>query len=92
MIGDAPGDYQAAKANGAAFYPIVPGHEEQSWQRFHDESLDYFLSGRYNDGYEAKLHREFESYLPENPSWKTRAQELAPTVDLAGHSQGGRLA
>ena len=35
MIGDAPGDMNAAKANNALFYPIVPGDEENSWQRFH---------------------------------------------------------
>ena len=33
MIGDAPGDYKAAKANDALFYPINPGDEESSWQR-----------------------------------------------------------
>jgi phosphoglycolate phosphatase-like HAD superfamily hydrolase len=69
MIGDAPGDYQAAKANGAFFYPIVPGQEEESWKRFRDESLSYFLSGKYNDEYEAKLRREYEAHLPELPRW-----------------------
>jgi phosphoglycolate phosphatase-like HAD superfamily hydrolase len=28
MIGDAPGDHKAAKANAALFFPIVPGREE----------------------------------------------------------------
>jgi len=28
MIGDAPGDFNAAKKNGALFFPINPGHEE----------------------------------------------------------------
>ena len=28
MIGDAPGDMRAAQANGACFYPINPGAEE----------------------------------------------------------------
>ena len=31
MIGDAPGDFQAAQANNALFFPINPGHEEASW-------------------------------------------------------------
>ena len=35
MIGDAPGDYQAAVANRALFFPINPGAEEASWKRFH---------------------------------------------------------
>ena len=37
MIGDAPGDMKAARANNARFYPINPGHEEESWQRFFKE-------------------------------------------------------
>ncbi|MCL4551557.1 MAG: HAD family hydrolase, partial [Bacteroidetes bacterium] len=43
MIGDAPGDLDAAKSNGALFYPVNPGHEEKSWERFYTESLDKFL-------------------------------------------------
>ncbi|MDR2078502.1 MAG: HAD family hydrolase, partial [Treponema sp.] len=31
MIGDAPGDMEAADAVEALFYPIIPGKEEQSW-------------------------------------------------------------
>jgi phosphoglycolate phosphatase-like HAD superfamily hydrolase len=69
MIGDAPGDFKAAKANGALFYPIVPGNEEASWARFHSEALGCFFSGRYAGDYEAGLVKEFEASLPENPSW-----------------------
>ncbi len=35
MIGDAPGDYKAAMANDCLFFPINPGHEEASWERFY---------------------------------------------------------
>ena len=38
MIGDAPGDMKAARANGALFFPINPGHEDESWERFYDEA------------------------------------------------------
>ena len=38
MVGDAPGDLKAAKANKALFYPINPGSEDASWKRFHDEA------------------------------------------------------
>jgi phosphoglycolate phosphatase-like HAD superfamily hydrolase len=69
MIGDAPGDFKAAKANGAMFYPINPGKEEQSWQRLQDEALDRFFSGAYAGDYEAGLIREFDALLPENPAW-----------------------
>jgi phosphoglycolate phosphatase-like HAD superfamily hydrolase len=71
MIGDAPGDFKAAKSNGVLFYPIVPGHEEASWKRFHDEALDRFFAGSYAGEYETKLVKEFDSSLPETPSWRT---------------------
>jgi len=69
MIGDAPGDMKAAKANNALFYPVNPGDEEKSWQRFHDEAFDKFINGKYAGEYEQKVIEEFDSYLPENPSW-----------------------
>ncbi|MBD3391991.1 MAG: HAD hydrolase-like protein [Chitinivibrionales bacterium] len=69
MLGDAPGDFKAARANGALFYPVVPGAEEAAWQRFRDEALDRFFAGTYAGDYEKKLIREFEKSLPENPPW-----------------------
>lgn len=70
MIGDAPGDMKAARANGALFYPINPGEEEASWQRFYEEALDKFVKGQYAGAYEAALIKEFDAYLPEVPPWK----------------------
>ncbi len=70
MIGDAPGDMKAARANDALFYPINPGHEEESWQRFYEEGVHKFLTGEYQGEYEAKLVAEFEKMLPEVPPWK----------------------
>jgi len=70
MIGDAPGDMKAARANGALFYPINPGKEEASWQRFYEEALDKFVSGEYAGEYETALIKEFDAYLPEIPPWK----------------------
>lgn len=70
MIGDAPGDFKAAKANGILFYPINPGNEDNSWQRFYEESYDKFLNGEYAGEYEASLIKEFEAYLPTTPPWK----------------------
>jgi phosphoglycolate phosphatase-like HAD superfamily hydrolase len=69
MIGDAPGDHKAAKLNGALFYPIVPGKEEESWRRFYEEGLDRFFKGAFAGEYEAKLVKEFDASLPENPPW-----------------------
>jgi len=70
MIGDAPGDFTAAKDNHAAFYPIVPGREEESWQRFHDEAYDLFLKGAYTGAYAEKLIAAFNDSLPSIPPWK----------------------
>jgi phosphoglycolate phosphatase-like HAD superfamily hydrolase len=69
MVGDAPGDMKAAKANNALFYPINPGHEEDSWKRFYEEAFDKFLSGKYAGDYEKQLIAEFDKHLPENPPW-----------------------
>ena len=69
MMGDAPGDLKAARAVGALFYPINPGHEEESWERFHGEACDHFLNGEYAGEYEAELIAEFEAHLPAAPAW-----------------------
>ncbi|TWT63409.1 HAD family hydrolase [Rubinisphaera italica] len=70
MIGDAPGDMKAALAVGACFYPINPGHEEASWERFNNEALDKFFAGEFRGAYMDKVIAEFETYLPEQPPWK----------------------
>jgi len=70
MIGDAPGDLSAARANGALFYPINPGHEEESWRRFYEEAVHKFLAVEYGGAYEAALVADFEKLLPETPPWK----------------------
>jgi phosphoglycolate phosphatase-like HAD superfamily hydrolase len=69
MIGDAPGDYKAARPNGALFFPINPGAEEASWKRFYEEGIDRFLSGTFAGEYQEALLAEFDSYLPERPPW-----------------------
>jgi len=70
MVGDAPGDMKAARANDALFYPIIPGKEEDSWKRFCDEAFDKFISGKYAGEYEAKVIAEFDASLPETPPWE----------------------
>jgi phosphoglycolate phosphatase-like HAD superfamily hydrolase len=69
MIGDAPGDYQAAQANDALFFPINPGAEDASWKRLYDEGIDRFLAGTFAGAYQEKLLAEFDTYLPEKPPW-----------------------
>jgi phosphoglycolate phosphatase-like HAD superfamily hydrolase len=72
MVGDAPGDMKAARAVGALFYPINPGREEASWERFQTEALDRFFAGTYAGGCEAELIADFEALLPDTPPWKLR--------------------
>ena len=69
MIGDAPGDHQAAVANHALFFPINPGAEEASWRRFYEEGIERFLSDRFAGEYQAALLAEFDRYLPDRPQW-----------------------
>jgi phosphoglycolate phosphatase-like HAD superfamily hydrolase len=69
MIGDAPGDYQAAVVNECLFFPINPGHEEQSWHRLFEEGIDRFLAGEFSGEYQQRLLDEFNRLLPERPPW-----------------------
>lgn len=68
-IGDAPGDMAAAKANGVLFYPIIPGREEESWQRFTNEVADLFFAGKYADVCEQSLIEDFNRSLPDKVPW-----------------------
>ena len=43
MIGDAPGDLKAAKANNVLYFPINPGDEDASWKNLLEESFDCFI-------------------------------------------------
>jgi len=70
MIGDAFGDLEAARANHALFFPVNPGHEEESWRRFYEEGIGTFLAGEFAGGYAEELLAEFVKLLPETPPWK----------------------
>jgi phosphoglycolate phosphatase-like HAD superfamily hydrolase len=69
MIGDAPGDLDAATAAGALFFPVLPGRERQSWQDFHHEGLDRFLAGTFAGDYQNRLLSGFQSVLHEDAPW-----------------------
>jgi len=69
MIGDAPGDFNAAQANNCLFFPINPGDEESSWQRLFIEGIEKFLGGTFAGDYQKQLLDEFDRYLPEKPLW-----------------------
>jgi len=69
MIGDAPGDMRAAKNNEVLFFPINPGHEEESWKRFYEDGMEKFFAGEFAGEYEERLIAEFNQYLPEMAPW-----------------------
>ena len=72
MVGDAPGDLQAAESNGVLFYPIDPGFEDESWQRFFEEGLPKFLSEGYAGTYMDTQIDRFRRLLPSIPPWQLR--------------------
>lgn len=63
MVGDAPGDLEAAERNGVLFYPILVGKEGFSWDRLASEALPKFIGGSYRGEYQQKLIEEFDSLL-----------------------------
>lgn len=73
MIGDAPGDMATAQHIGCNFFPINPGHEVESWQRFMDEAYSAFLGGGFSEDYQGRLNHEFKALLPGIPPWKRKS-------------------
>ncbi len=69
MIGDAPGDYAAAQANDALFFPINPGAEDASWKRLLSEGIERFFGDTFAGAYQRSLLEEFDTYLPDKPPW-----------------------
>jgi phosphoglycolate phosphatase-like HAD superfamily hydrolase len=63
MVGDAPGDLQAALENGVLYYPILVGEEDFSWKRLADEALKKFIDGTYRGEYQQRLIDEFNEIL-----------------------------
>jgi phosphoglycolate phosphatase-like HAD superfamily hydrolase len=70
LIGDAIGDLNAARNNGILFYPIIPGNEDKSWERFMNEGYDRFTTGKFAGSYEESILKEFMVALPDKPAWK----------------------
>jgi len=71
VVGDAYGDYKAAQSAKALFFPILPGHEEESWKRLVEEGYGRFTSGTFAGNYQQSLMIEMERILPETPPWPT---------------------
>ena len=47
MIGDAPGDCDAAEKNGVHYYPILVNHEKESWDEAVAVAFDKLQSGEF---------------------------------------------
>ncbi len=58
MVGDAPGDSDAAKKNGVHYYPILVNHEKQSWEEAIAAAYGKLQDGTYAP-YGAQKQQEF---------------------------------
>ena len=58
MIGDAPGDCDAAEKNGVHYYPILVNREKESWEQAVAEAFEKLRSGEYAP-YGAEMKRRF---------------------------------
>ena len=58
MIGDAPGDCDAAEKNGVHYYPILVNHEKESWDEAIAVAFSKLQSGDYA-AYGAQKKQEF---------------------------------
>ncbi len=63
MVGDAPGDRDAAGKNGVWYYPILVGREGESWERLLDEAFPKLLDGTFDEAYQKELIMAFEKNL-----------------------------
>ena len=58
MIGDAPGDCDAAEKNGIYYYPILVNHEKESWDEAIAIAFGKLQSGEYAE-YGAEMKQKF---------------------------------
>lgn len=63
MVGDASGDQKAAEDNGVCFYPILVGHEKESWTDLRENSLDRFVCDAYDGEYQKEKKEAFLNNL-----------------------------
>ena len=58
MVGDAPGDCDAAEKNGVHYYPILVNHEKESWDEAIAVGFAKLQSGEYAE-YGAEMKQKF---------------------------------
>lgn len=62
MVGDAPGDQDAAEQNAVFYYPILVRHEAESWAQLVKTALPHLKDGSYQD-YEKEMIDAFRKNL-----------------------------
>ena len=62
MVGDAPGDCDAAEKNNVYYYPILVNHEKESWEEAINIAFGKLQEGRYAE-YEVQKKKEFLANL-----------------------------
>lgn len=68
-IGDALGDYNAAVSNGVLFCPIIPGKEDESWQRIIERDSILFKELKYKGSVMDSNLKDFFGVLLDTPPW-----------------------
>lgn len=70
LIGDAFGDLETARSLGTAFFPILPGREEECWSLLIAEGFERFLVGETAPG--PGLLTDFLATPASDPPWRFR--------------------
>jgi len=67
MVGDAPGDLEAAREVGCLFFPIIPGDEVASWVELRETGIGRVLNGAFVGEYQDDLISRFNAVLSDAP-------------------------
>ena len=63
MVGDSYWDYRGSRICGVKFYPIIAGHEAESWHTLYHVVLDCFFAGSYTRERETPYLQQFQTIL-----------------------------
>jgi phosphoglycolate phosphatase-like HAD superfamily hydrolase len=80
VLGDSPADLEVARGNSAAFFPIIPGREEECWALLLETGLPRFLDGERSPG--RGLIADFLRALPAELPWATGGRR--PLIRASG--------
>lgn len=73
MVGDAPGDLEAARTVGCLFFPIIPGDEVASWRELVSDGLPRLKNGTFAGACQEELIARFNAALSPTPPWRQGA-------------------